>query len=712
MDNVEIGSLSEDLDEPLSICWGAIAKGDEGGCTPGFEAGRNHFKNKFCGKCRDQGLELPAWRVRALTDEMKILYSTNVTSMGFWKSAPHSLGGGEFRLFNNTRLCEGPWLVLFRESPPRLQWEPMPAAWEEDGAIRVAVSKGTLVPVPALTHSKTRRLNMSNTMSVEGARKRRVESGGTDVPPADVPLPAPLPSALLPTSAALLPPAFLPAPPLLVPSAGLLASSFGSVDLWAPRALSGSSTPPEGYSPPHDEFWDGPSSDSFSWPPGSSNASTPPEHATPPLLATPRHSSFTGEADCRAASELLHQMLALRPMQEGGASAVDVTSLLRQLHSAVTAARDASAKLLASTDALPEAHAVLVREMAQRWKADAAMVGMMAEARPVRKADPIPQMMAEAIPHRVADAPPSSRPLTASSQPMVVDPDSLYLPREIPHDLSRSGLPVPPLGAMAPPLGAMAPPLGAMAPPGGVLIPCGPSCGSARPLAPVALGPTAASGMLGSSREIAPPAAFCPMSAVSPVSSGAHGLLPQQGPGPSTGLSAGFAFANKPYHHAAAAPFHSACGAFHAPVGPVASAPPMPEMPTSAVAVASAVDAPPSPHKIPRGAPPSRDEREQATRATMPSMPAVPTMSPVPTAPTTPPPVPPEVPTNMLPTMPPSAAGWHRRLTPQAIPTAAAQSDLAEVADEVASWFAADGMPAANHEAPMFPQVAPPQSAP
>ena len=87
-------------------------------------------------------MAVPAARVRALTDEMRVIYASNSLSAGFWKWAPLELGGGEFRLVNNTITCEGPWLVIFRETPPSIAWAQMPPDWEEDGFVRMLRGRG------------------------------------------------------------------------------------------------------------------------------------------------------------------------------------------------------------------------------------------------------------------------------------------------------------------------------------------------------------------------------------------------------------------------------------------------------------------------------------------------------------------------------------------------------------------------------------------
>merc|ERR1719163_1024505 len=112
----------------LTMCWGAMLKGDESCCTAGFASGKAHFKNKFCAACRE-GIDVPAERVRALRPEHRVLFA-NTLRAGFWKRAADSIGGGEVRLANNTITCDGPWLVVYRERPPDLvTWEPIPAEW-------------------------------------------------------------------------------------------------------------------------------------------------------------------------------------------------------------------------------------------------------------------------------------------------------------------------------------------------------------------------------------------------------------------------------------------------------------------------------------------------------------------------------------------------------------------------------------------------------
>ena len=50
----------------------------------------------------------------------------NTRSEGFWSHAPVSMGGGQYRIINNTAKSIGPRLALFREQPPQLHWSSHP----------------------------------------------------------------------------------------------------------------------------------------------------------------------------------------------------------------------------------------------------------------------------------------------------------------------------------------------------------------------------------------------------------------------------------------------------------------------------------------------------------------------------------------------------------------------------------------------------------
>ena len=102
-----------------SACWGAPFNGGAD-CPPHFVPGKLHFKNKFCDNCRTCIL-VPLAHVRALSREQAVCF-VNKRSEGFWNSAPTNMGGGPYRIVNNTAGCVGPWLALFREPPPYIHW--------------------------------------------------------------------------------------------------------------------------------------------------------------------------------------------------------------------------------------------------------------------------------------------------------------------------------------------------------------------------------------------------------------------------------------------------------------------------------------------------------------------------------------------------------------------------------------------------------------
>ena len=135
-------------DQGGSACWGAHFS--SGACPPHFVPGRLHFKNKFCANCR-ACLPVPLTHIRALSQEQAIRF-VNKRTEGFWNIAPASMGGGAYRVVNNTAGCVGPLLVLFREAaPPNIQASMIPEQWANDeGYLCLSVAKGTLVPAQLL----------------------------------------------------------------------------------------------------------------------------------------------------------------------------------------------------------------------------------------------------------------------------------------------------------------------------------------------------------------------------------------------------------------------------------------------------------------------------------------------------------------------------------------------------------------------------------
>ena len=51
-------------------------------------------------------------------------YTVTVTPLAPYppSQAPANMGGAYFRIINNTAICNGPWLALFRDAPPPLHW--------------------------------------------------------------------------------------------------------------------------------------------------------------------------------------------------------------------------------------------------------------------------------------------------------------------------------------------------------------------------------------------------------------------------------------------------------------------------------------------------------------------------------------------------------------------------------------------------------------
>ena len=122
---------------------------------------------------------MAAWRVRALTADMQARYTSNSLTAGFWKVAPAALGGGSFRLMNNTITCDGPWLVVYEGEPPEnVTWGELPASWEKDGVVQMALAKGTLVPAVTLVQSTARRIALGSKKANDALQKRK-RSGST-----------------------------------------------------------------------------------------------------------------------------------------------------------------------------------------------------------------------------------------------------------------------------------------------------------------------------------------------------------------------------------------------------------------------------------------------------------------------------------------------------------------------------------------------------
>lgn len=155
--------LLEDLPLPeLEIatatgrCWGAQLQCTSTRCWPVFRIGKRHFKTKFCAACR-QEVVVPASRVRALVGAALHRQFVNKHSGGVWTRMSEQLGGGGYRVINNTGGCVSPVLVVFDGAPPpQLAWQPLPKEWVSDeGNVSLLVSRGTLIPTASVQRERS-----------------------------------------------------------------------------------------------------------------------------------------------------------------------------------------------------------------------------------------------------------------------------------------------------------------------------------------------------------------------------------------------------------------------------------------------------------------------------------------------------------------------------------------------------------------------------
>ena len=146
-----------DCENDPNYCWGAQLKTASGmGCIDQFWPGRHHFKSKFCAACR-LSIWIPSARVRALSTELEAVFA-NTRATGMWTLVPEAMGGGHFRVVNNTASCVLPALVVFKGTPPSsIEWPPLPPSWtSKEGNIRFCVAKGTLTPTVSLERYEDR----------------------------------------------------------------------------------------------------------------------------------------------------------------------------------------------------------------------------------------------------------------------------------------------------------------------------------------------------------------------------------------------------------------------------------------------------------------------------------------------------------------------------------------------------------------------------
>ena len=116
---IDVSELEVSLVKERGTCWGCLLNGAQ--CMPVLGPGQlSPAEGHFCERCRD-GIRVPLARVRALSAEQAASL-VGKRSDGFWNHAPPGMGGGEYRILNNTDGCVGPRLALFREQPPHLHW--------------------------------------------------------------------------------------------------------------------------------------------------------------------------------------------------------------------------------------------------------------------------------------------------------------------------------------------------------------------------------------------------------------------------------------------------------------------------------------------------------------------------------------------------------------------------------------------------------------
>lgn len=165
IDQHSLGTLLDSMSD--SGCWGMHLSGDE--CTPGFQVGQGHFKNKFCAHCRQHGFSIAATRVCTVTPALRERFK-NTNGRSVWTAGS--------RVVNQTAKCTGPSAIIFKdEVPAELTSEATacPSEWVRthvatgEECIQFVVSKGTLVPEPprvgAVAHAPPR--------AVEPARAQR-----------------------------------------------------------------------------------------------------------------------------------------------------------------------------------------------------------------------------------------------------------------------------------------------------------------------------------------------------------------------------------------------------------------------------------------------------------------------------------------------------------------------------------------------------------
>ena len=136
-----------------SSCWGSELHGAPLPCDKRFTISGSHLKDKFCPSCHENGILVPAHRIRAIRHDHESAFS-NSPAGALWTATPALEGLSGYRVVNHTRGCTKPPLLVFREAlPPSSDdinagaWTALPAGWLRYGThIRLWPSRGTFVP--------------------------------------------------------------------------------------------------------------------------------------------------------------------------------------------------------------------------------------------------------------------------------------------------------------------------------------------------------------------------------------------------------------------------------------------------------------------------------------------------------------------------------------------------------------------------------------
>ena len=95
-----------------SVCWGVVLSGRDDGCGLGFVEGNRHFKNRFCSRCHEKGVRVPASHVRFLAQGASSNAfrnsdtPSNRSTQGSWTSTGWNAPKW-FRILNHTKGCLG-----------------------------------------------------------------------------------------------------------------------------------------------------------------------------------------------------------------------------------------------------------------------------------------------------------------------------------------------------------------------------------------------------------------------------------------------------------------------------------------------------------------------------------------------------------------------------------------------------------------------------